>query len=117
MKSAEDRSHGDLAELLNGTKKRRVLGKGEMRSDVVIVGGISRENPAQMGVAEDDDVIEAFPSDRANQPLRMPILPKRARGRRVISDAHGRKPPGDRVAVGRVAVADSQALHSRERHR
>jgi mono/diheme cytochrome c family protein len=35
MKSAEDRSHGDLAESLNGTKKRRVLDEGEMRSDVV----------------------------------------------------------------------------------
>jgi hypothetical protein len=46
MKSAEDRSHSDLAELLNGTKKRRVLSKSEMRSDVVIVGGISGEDPA-----------------------------------------------------------------------
>ena len=28
-----------------------------------------------MGLAEDDDVIEAFPADRADQSLRMPILP------------------------------------------
>jgi hypothetical protein len=75
MKSAEDWSHSDLAELLNGTKKRRVLSKSEMRSDVVIVGGINGEDPAQMGGAEDDEVIEAFPSNRADQPLRMPILP------------------------------------------
>ena len=75
MKSAEDWSHSDLAELLNGTKKRRVLSKSEMRSDVVIVGGINGEDPAQMGFAEDDDVIDAFPTDRADQPLRMPILP------------------------------------------
>jgi hypothetical protein len=46
MKSAVDRSHSDLAELLNGTKKRRVLSKSEMRSDVVIVGGLSGEDPA-----------------------------------------------------------------------
>jgi hypothetical protein len=46
MKSAEDRSHSDLPELPNGTKKRRVLSKSEMRSDVVIVGGISGEDPA-----------------------------------------------------------------------
>jgi hypothetical protein len=29
-----------------------------------------------MGFAEDDDVIEAFSTDRANQPLRMSILPR-----------------------------------------
>jgi len=29
-----------------------------------------------MGFAEDDDVIEAFATDRADQPLRMPILPR-----------------------------------------
>jgi hypothetical protein len=86
MKSAEDRSHSDLDELLNGTKKRRVLSKSEMRSDVVIVGGISGEDPAQMGVAEDDEVIEAFPSDRADQPLR------NAHSARVTAG-----PSGDRV--------------------
>ena len=29
-----------------------------------------------MALAEDDDVIEAFTADRADQPLRMPILPR-----------------------------------------
>jgi hypothetical protein len=29
-----------------------------------------------MGFAEDDDVIEAFAADRADQPLRMPVLPR-----------------------------------------
>jgi hypothetical protein len=33
------------------------------------------KDPTQTGLAEDDDVIEAFPTDRADQPLRMPILP------------------------------------------
>jgi hypothetical protein len=28
-----------------------------------------------MGLAEDDDVIEAFPADRTDQPLGMPVLP------------------------------------------
>ena len=59
-----------------------------------------------MGIAEDNDVIEAFPADRADQSLRMPVLPGCPWGRRVISDAHGSKTPGDRVAVGRVVVAD-----------
>jgi hypothetical protein len=36
---------------------------------------VGRKDPAQMSLAEDDSVIEAFQADRADQPLRMPILP------------------------------------------
>ena len=28
-----------------------------------------------MGFAKDDDMVEAFPADRADKPLRMPVLP------------------------------------------
>jgi hypothetical protein len=28
-----------------------------------------------MGLAKDDDVIEAFPADQSDQSLRMPVLP------------------------------------------
>ena len=48
-----------------------------MRPDLVVIGSISLENLTQMGLAKDDDVIQAFSTDRANQPLGMPI-PKRA---------------------------------------
>ena len=51
-----------------------------MRSERVVIAGVGRKNLAQMGFAEDDDVIEAFPGDRADQSLRMPILPRRPRG-------------------------------------
>jgi hypothetical protein len=64
----------DLPEPLNGTADRRILGQSEMRPDI-IVGGVRRTNSTQMRFAEDDDVIEAFPTDRADQPLRMPVLP------------------------------------------
>jgi hypothetical protein len=46
-----------------------------MRPDVIILGDIGSKDPAQVGLTEDDDVIEAFPSDRTDQPLCMPILP------------------------------------------
>ncbi len=46
-----------------------------MRPDMVVIGSISLENLTQMGLAKDDDVIQAFSTDRANQPLGMPILP------------------------------------------
>ena len=75
MKSAEDRLSSELAEPLDRPTARRILAQGQMRSEFVVVAGVGRKDPAQMGLAEDDDVIEAFPADRADQSLRMPVLP------------------------------------------
>ena len=55
---------------------RRILVQGQMRSEFVVIVGVGRKNLAQLGFAEDDDVIEAFAADRADQPLRMPVLPR-----------------------------------------
>jgi hypothetical protein len=49
---------------------RCLLGEGEMSSGVVVIDGIGGKDPAQMGVAEDDDMIKAFPTGRPDQPLR-----------------------------------------------
>jgi hypothetical protein len=46
-----------------------------MHPDIVVIVAVSPEDPAQMGFAEDDDVIEAFATDRTDQSLRMPVLP------------------------------------------
>ena len=69
MKSAEDRPYSDVAQLLNGTKKRCIPGKSKMCPDMVVVGGIGLEGSPQMVLAKDDHVIKALPADRANQPL------------------------------------------------
>ena len=45
-----------------------------MRPDIVVIGGIGLEDLAQVGFAKDDDMIQAFSPDRANQPFRMPII-------------------------------------------
>ena len=46
-----------------------------MRPDIVVIGGVGLEDLTQVGFAIDDDVIQTFSADRANQPLCMPILP------------------------------------------
>jgi hypothetical protein len=99
VKPAEDGPRSDLAGPMNGTTERRVLGEGEVRPEVIVIVGIRRKDPAQMGFTKDDDVIEAFPADRADQSLRMPILPGRPWGRRVITNAHGSKTPGDGMTI------------------
>ena len=46
------------------------------------------KDPAQMGLTEHDQVVETFPSDRADQSLRVPILPRRACGNWFVADTH-----------------------------
>lgn len=75
MKSVENRLHAELAVPLDCSVVRRILVQEQMRSEFVVVAGVGRKDRAKMGVAKDDDVIEAFPADRADQSLRMPILP------------------------------------------
>ena len=46
-----------------------------MRPDIVVIGGVGLEDLTQVGLAKDGEVIQAFSTDRANQPLRIPVLP------------------------------------------
>ena len=55
---------------------RQIFVQGQMRSEFIVIAGVGSKDSTQMGVAEDDDVIEAFPADRADQSLRMPVLPR-----------------------------------------
>jgi hypothetical protein len=75
VESTKDGLCNDVTKPVDRARKRRVLGQSEMGPDMVIVGSIYLENLTQVGLAKDDDVIQAFSTDRANQPLGMPILP------------------------------------------
>ena len=46
---------------------RRVFLKRAMRSDSVVVARVSCQNPAQVSLAEDDDVVQAFAANGPNQ--------------------------------------------------
>ena len=59
-----------------------------------------------MPFAKDNHVVDAFPPDRPNQPLRLSVLPRRPRGYRPISDAHGANTPNKWLTIGSVAVTD-----------
>ena len=47
----------------------------EMRAGLVVVVDVGFENPAEMALAKDDDVIQTFPPDRANHPFHVGVLP------------------------------------------
>ena len=54
MKSAEDRLSNELAEPLDRPTVWRILVQGQMCSAFVVIGDVSRNDPAQMAFAEDD---------------------------------------------------------------
>jgi hypothetical protein len=45
-----------------------------MRSDTVVIFGIRFEYPAQMGLAQDNDVVHTLTPDRSDQPFGKAIL-------------------------------------------
>jgi hypothetical protein len=61
---------------------------------------------AQVPLAEDNDMIKTFRSDRANQPFRISILPWRSWRGWPVTNTLGAKPPGKNFAVDPVAIAD-----------
>jgi hypothetical protein len=46
-----------------------------MRSDVVVIASIGTQNPAQMRVAQDDEMIHTLATDRPDQPFSEADLP------------------------------------------
>jgi len=52
-----------------------ILVEREMRPRPMIVLNIGRQDAAQVTLIENDDVIETFAPDRANDPLDISILP------------------------------------------
>ena len=59
-----------------------------MRSRVMVILKIAREHSAQVTLAEDNDVIQAFTADRTDQSLDIWVLPWRSRGSDNLRDAH-----------------------------
>src|ERR1019366_872191 len=59
-----------------------------MSSDVVVIASIGAQNPAQMRLAQDDEMVHALAPDRSDQPFGKAILPGRAWCSRFVPDAH-----------------------------
>ena len=57
-----------------------------MNSRFIIIGGILAKDTAQVRLPEHNHVVETFPSDRADQSLRVRILPRRAYGNGLVAD-------------------------------
>src|SRR5262249_5214552 len=64
-----------------------ILVQRAMNPRFIIIRGILAQDPAQVRLPEHDHVVETFPSDRADQPLDVRVLPRRSGSGRLVPNA------------------------------
>src|SRR5271167_4085075 len=77
-----------------------------MRSNAIIIAGVGFQDPAQMHLAQDNDVGYTLTPDRSDQPFGKAILPRRGRCGGLVPDAHRAQSARDDAAIDPVAIAD-----------
>src|SRR5450631_420650 len=74
----------------------------------VVVGEIGFQNPAEMALTEDDDVVETLPPYGSHEAFGIWILPRRPRCGEDLLDAEALDATAELVAENAVAVADHE---------
>src|SRR6202043_3335276 len=72
-------------------------------ASIVIVG---IQDPTQMHLAQDNDVVHTFTPDRSDQPFGKAVLPRRGWCGGLVPDAHGAQSARDNAAIDPVAISD-----------
>ena len=106
MESAEDVERFDTSGSLNRARNWCIFAQRLMRSDVVIVACVRSQDPAQMRLTKNDDMIQTLAANRSDQPFGEAILPRRSWCGRPVPDAHGAQSASNDAAIDPVAIAD-----------
>jgi hypothetical protein len=106
MKSAKDRVWTNGPEPLNRARDGRILVQRPVCPDVVIIATIGAQDAAQMYLAQDNEIVQAFAPDRTNQSFGISVLPGRGWRRRPIAYPHCLDSAGDDGAIDPVPIAD-----------
>src|SRR4051794_17726340 len=77
-----------------------------MRSCHIVILRIRTKHMAQVSLAEDDEVIKALASNRADQPFGVAVLPRRSRCCWSVTNTDGTKLAREHLAVDPVAITD-----------
>ncbi len=60
-----------------------------MCSHFIVVARVGLQGPPQVRLAQGDDMVGALATDRSDQPFGEAVLPRRAWGNGLVTDAHG----------------------------
>src|SRR5712664_2559003 len=77
-----------------------------MRSHAVVIVRIVFQNPTQMFLVQDNDVVQTLAPDRSDEPFGKAVLPRRGRCNWLVSDAHGTQSARDDSAVDSISISD-----------
>src|SRR3984957_12450261 len=80
-----------------------------MRSEAIIIVGVGLQDPTQMHLAQDNDVVHTLTLDRSDQPFGKAILPRRGWCSRFVPDAHGTQSACDDRTVDAITIPDHVA--------
>src|SRR6476620_7692736 len=80
-----------------------------MRARAIVICHVRQQQVTEVALAEHDNVVKAFPSDRTDQPFGISVLPWGTRQRRLIANAHGSNPSDENVTIDCIAIADQIA--------
>ncbi len=107
MQSADLPKGDDLAlrRRLHLAWRRRVAVQRQVRPGIVIVVEVIPKDSVEMPFVEHDQVVETFPTYRADDSLAVGILPGRTCRGRDLVDAHGLDPLLEVIAIDVVPVA------------
>ena len=115
MQTADFRERDDLCRGRRAirTGLRAILGERQMRSGVMIVVEIGRQDAAQVGFIEDDDVIETLAADRTDEALDIGVLPWGARCGDNLLDPHRPDAIAEALAIRGIPVPEQVAGRGR----
>ena len=74
----------------------------------VVVGEVRPQETTQMSVIENEEMVEALSSNRADDPLCEGILPGRAGGGEDLASSHTLDSPRELLAVDRVSITEQE---------
>src|SRR5258707_1718030 len=80
-----------------------------MRPYLVVITHVRQQYVTEVSLAEYNNVVKAFPSDRTDQPFSISIMPRGARRRRSIADAYRSESANKDLTIGAVPVTNEIA--------
>src|ERR1700721_2727896 len=80
-----------------------------MRAGPIVIFHVTEQQVTEVALAEYNNVVKAFPSDRTDQPFSISVLPRGARRRRSIADAHRSESADKNLPIGAVPVTNEIA--------
>ena len=110
VESTESRERDNISVLsgLDEASPGRITVERHVGPVVVVVARIRAHASQQMELVEDDEVIDNFAPERSDEPLDVPVLPRRARRDAELRDAEMAHASIERRAVDPVAVANQR---------